>query len=224
MTQGVIAATMILVIANWVGMLTLAWPWQGQTAGSSLLSDRASERVPDTNTVDGAVQPAEAPAEGRVTSAGPLEPSYYWAEAAAWDGGWYRGDGEWYGRPWVALYGQHSEYPAAWLFMQIDTVPVGPATLYLDGLDDDWAGTNRIAVEVNGVKIFAGPNPFPNWDGVVPGADAMWGQHPFDVPADLLQAGRNSIVVTNLEPAANFSTPPYVLIGDVVLEVQGYAP
>jgi hypothetical protein len=225
MIQAVIAATAILVIANWVGMLSLAWPGQGQTARSGLLSEGASERLAQTNEVAETVQHpiAAEPAVGEVNQGGPLEPSYYWAEAAAWEGGWYRGDGEWYGRPWVALYGQNSEYPSAWLFMQIDVPPVGPATLYLEGLDDDWAGTNRIEVEVNGVTIFVGPNPFPNWDGIVPGAGAAWGQRSFDIPEGLLTAGRNSVVVTNLEPAANYSMPPYVLIGELVLEIQSYA-
>ena len=141
--------------------------------------------------------------------------------AEDWAGGYYRGDREYYGRPWVAVYGARSAYPRATLTFALAAPPSGPATLTLTGLDDEWAGPNEIALEVNGRRVFAGPGPFPDWDGVGTGEDAAWTAVAFALPAELLRAGPNEVAVANLAPAANFGTPPYVLLAEATLEVPG---
>lgn len=221
--RAIIAISAMLVIADGTGIATVAWPWrEGSTTNRwiSGVRDHVLAGIDDPSR-RAISPPKEAP---EVLGDQHLDVYYYRSYASDWEGGWYRGDGEWYGRPWVALYGRNGDYSSAWLHIQIDVVPLEEATLFLDGLDDDWAGTNPIAVEVNGTIIFAGPSPFPNWDGAVPGSSAEWGQRAFAIPTGLLNAGRNTIVVTNLEPGANFSTPPYVLLSDVVIRVQGDGP
>lgn len=141
--------------------------------------------------------------------------------AEDWGGGYYRGDQHWYGRTWVAIYGQASPYPAAWLTLSLAAVPSGPATVTITGLDDEWATQNPIAVLVNGTVIYDGVSPWPNWDGVGHGADAAWTPATFAIPPGLLQTGANRIVVANRSPSANFGLPPYVLVADATLVIAG---
>ena len=143
--------------------------------------------------------------------------------AEDWRGGYYRGDGQAYGRPWVALYGAQSAYASAALTFRIRGEPGGPATLRLTGLDDELLDPNQIRVTVNGQRIYAGASPFPNWDGVGNGANAAWTEASIEIPAGVLLPGRNEIVVSNLTPAANFNAPPYVLLAGAVLEIQAGA-
>jgi hypothetical protein len=140
--------------------------------------------------------------------------------AEDWRGGFYRGDGQAYGRPWVAIYGAASDYPRATLRFRLEETPVGPATLSISGLDDEWAELNPIVVEVNGTPLFDGASPFLNWDGVGSGANAAWTTVPFTIPANLLGAGRNEIAVANRSPTANFNAPPYVLLSNAALEIR----
>lgn len=144
-------------------------------------------------------------------------------EAADWSGGYYRGDALAYGRPWIALYGAQSEYPSASLGFALDAAPAGPATLTLTGLDDEWAAANELALDVNGQRVFAGPSPFPNWDGVGAGEGAAWTTITIELPAGLLQAGTNEVVVSNLTPGANFGAPPYVLLAEAALDLPSGA-
>jgi hypothetical protein len=141
--------------------------------------------------------------------------------AEDWVGGYYRGDGRWYGRTWVAIYGQASPYPAAWLTLSLDATPTGPATLTITGLDDEWAAQNPIVVLVNGTVLYNGVSPWPNWDGVGHGENAVWTPATFAIPPGVLQAGANQIVVANRSPSANFGLPPYVLVSEATLGIAG---
>lgn len=140
--------------------------------------------------------------------------------AEDWRGGYYRGDGQAYGRPWVALYGAQSDYPGASLIFRIRGEAEGPATLRLTGLDDELPEPNPMAVAVNGVQVYAGPSPFPNWDGVGNGANAAWTEVSIEIPAGILQSGRNEIAVANLAPTSSFNGPPYILLSDAIVEIQ----
>jgi hypothetical protein len=166
------------------------------------------------------------PIEARERPAAPAPPPVPAAAAVAfgaedWAGGYYRGDALAYGRPWVAVYGASSAYPRAALTFALDAAPGGPATLTITGLDDEWAGSVPITLEVNGRQVFAGPSPFASWDGVGTGEGAAWTAVAFELPAGLLGAGRNEVAVANLAPAANFGAPPYVLLAEAGLEVPG---
>lgn len=139
--------------------------------------------------------------------------------AEDWAGGFYRGDGQAYGRPWVAIYGANSAYPRASLVFTLKAAPDGPATLTVTGLDDEWAARNDIVLDVNGETIFTGAAPFANWDGVGNGADAAWTTVAYPIPEGALRAGANEIVIANLTPSGNFNAPPYVLLAHSSLEV-----
>lgn len=141
--------------------------------------------------------------------------------AADWVGGFYRGDGEFYGRPWTAVYGAQSEYPRAALRFRLDGQSTAPAILIVTGLDDELAELNPIAIEINGEVAFSGPSPFNNWDGRGNGADAAWRQIEITIPPDLLRSGRNEVAIANLSPSTNFNGPPYVLLAEASLEVPG---
>jgi hypothetical protein len=144
--------------------------------------------------------------------------------AEDWAGGFYRGDSRFYGRPWVAVYGAFSAYPRATLRFSLDAAPAGAATFTVSGLDDEWAARNEMALEVNGARVFTGPSPFPNWDGVGYGAGAAWTDATFTIPAGALRAGANEITVANLTPAASFNAPPYILLATATLEFPRAAP
>jgi hypothetical protein len=139
--------------------------------------------------------------------------------AADWQGGYFRGDAEWYGRAWTAIYGAQSPHPRASLTFSLAAAPRDPATLTITGLDDEWAGNNPIVIAVNGVEIFAAPSPFVSWDGVGHGEQAGWTAIPFTVPASLLHEGANEIALANQAPSASFGSPPYILVSDAVLEI-----
>ena len=138
--------------------------------------------------------------------------------------GYYRGDSQAYGRPWVAVYGALSEFPRATLGFTLDATPGRAATISITGLDDEWGTLNPIALEVNGEPVFSGPSPFVNWDGVGNGANAAWTTIPFTIPSGILRAGPNEITFANLTPVASFNAPPYVLLADAILEISVQAP
>lgn len=140
-------------------------------------------------------------------------------DAADWLGGFYRGDGQAYGRPWTAIYGAHSTYPRAALQFALDTAPAGSSTVLIAGLDDEWAAANEIMLEVNGQPVYSGPSPFANWDGVGNGVDAAWTRVSFTIPDGSLRAGTNEIALANLTPASNFNAPPYLLVSEATLEL-----
>jgi hypothetical protein len=143
--------------------------------------------------------------------------------AEDWAGGYYRGDSQAYGRPWVAVYGALSDYPQATLGFTLDATPGREAAISITGLDDEWATLNPITLEVNGEAVYTGPSPFVNWDGVGNGANAAWTTVPFTIPSGMLRAGPNEITFANRSPAASFDAPPYVLLADAVLEISGSA-
>ena len=65
--------------------------------------------------------------------------------------------------------------------------------LALEGMDDDRKGTSRFAVEINGKRIFEGPNAFP---------ENNWGKMGIAVPGGTLKAGMNVIKLVNTTPEA----------------------
>lgn len=71
------------------------------------------------------------------------------------------------------VYGRRSVQYIAKAAFDIDPVPRGAATLEISGLDHDKPGTTRIRLDVNGVEIFNGPNPFRK---------VGWSTHSFPVP------------------------------------------
>ncbi len=179
----------------------------------------ATPRPPEPTPALPSATPAPRAAAAVPTIApAPIERISFAAED--WRGGFYRGDSLAYGRPWVAVYGASSEYPSAALFFSLDEEPVGTAFITLAGLDDEWAANNEIAIEVNGERIFSGPSPFANWDGIGDGANAAWTNISFTIPPRLLRAGPNEIQVANLTPGSSFDAPPYLLVAEATLQIR----
>jgi hypothetical protein len=222
---------------NWDGVgnsATAAWTTVPFTIPSGLLragpneiafanlTPVASFNAPPYVLLADATLEISVPPSGDSTTV-PIVPSTSAAAftAADWIGAFYRGDAQFYGRPWSAIYGAASEYPRATIRFRLDARPGGPATLRLTGLDDELAELNPIAIEVNSQQVFSGPSPFQNWNGIGNGEDAPWTEVTVTIPAEVLERGRNEITIANLSPSGTFNAPPYVLLADATLEVPG---
>jgi hypothetical protein len=141
--------------------------------------------------------------------------------AASWEGAYRPRDPLYFGRPWVAIYGNLSVYPRATAHFRLDAPPTDAATLTLTGIDDEWLDLNPITIEVNGQQVFAGASPFANWDGTTAGAPTAWTSTTVTIAPELLKTGRNRITVANLSPTVNVGSPPYILLGDASLQAPG---
>jgi serine/threonine protein kinase len=177
---------------------------------------------------DGGV-PTIAPSGGGVVSEAPEptetsepekpDPVSLSLPGTEWRSGFARSDSSFLGRPWTAVYGAQSGYSEALLSFSLDAAPAGEAVLSITGVDDEGGGDSPISIAVNGVEIFSGPSPFPNWDGVDT-SNGPWTAINFTVPAGLLQEGENEISVTNHSPSATIDSPPYVLLSDTTLTTE----
>ncbi|MCA9858504.1 MAG: hypothetical protein KC438_02235 [Thermomicrobiales bacterium] len=141
--------------------------------------------------------------------------------ASEWTGGYYQGNGAWYGRPWAALYGTQTQYSTATVTIQLSSTPTGPVTLTLTGLNDESGTKNPINITINGTSIFNGTSWFASWDGSGQGENAPWTTVAITIPASYFALGANSIAVSNLTNSSNFSQPPYVLLGAAQINLPG---
>lgn len=148
------------------------------------------------------------------------EPVEITRDPAAWSGGYYRGDSNWCGRPWVAVYGAQSAASQATLDIPLDAAGGGGAQLLLTGMDDELPQPTRIEITVNGQTIFSGPSPFLNWDGLDDCAHPTWTTVTLAIPAGLLHAGDNQITIANLEPSGAIGLPPYVMLSTAILRLS----
>lgn len=137
--------------------------------------------------------------------------------ADAWEDAYYQGNGTYYGRPWVAVYGAESEFPRATLDFELEAAPEEDVVLTVDGLDDEWDPKNRIGLEINGRVVYRGQSWFADWDGVGTGENAAWTTVQITIPATLLREGANEVAFVSREPAANFGSPPYILLAEATI-------
>jgi hypothetical protein len=144
-------------------------------------------------------------------------PQDYEFSASDWAGAYPNVVTDVYGRECVALYGARSQYPSARLTFVARDNGGGQAELVLAGLDDEWAGQVPIQVTVNGEVVYQGDSGFESWGPSLP--EANWSQSAIRFDSDLIVAGQNEIVVTNLSDAANFGIPPYILLAQASLRV-----
>lgn len=141
--------------------------------------------------------------------------------ASEWTGGYFQGNGVWYGRPWAALYGTQTQYSTASITIQLGSTPTGAVTLTLTGLNDESGTKNPIQITVNGTSIYNGTSWFASWDGQGQGQNAPWTTVAITIPASYFSLGANSIAVSNLTNSSNFSQPPYVLLGAAQINLPG---
>ena len=123
-----------------------------------------------------------------------------------------------YGRDCVAIYGVNSQYPSATLTFVADAAASGEAELTLTGLDDEWSGQNLIEVTVNGEVVYEGASGFKSWNPST--SQVAWSQITISFDSDLIVDGENEITVTNGAQAANFGTPPYVLLAQAEVVIN----
>lgn len=123
-----------------------------------------------------------------------------------------------YGRDCVALYGVNSDYPSATLTFDADEATGGESELVLTGLDDEFSGQNPIVVTVNGEVVYQGASGFNSWNGS--SSQVAFSQVQLEFDSDLIVDGENEITVTNLSQAANFGTPPYILLAEAELQIS----
>ncbi len=100
--------------------------------------------------------------------------------------------------------GRSAMRAAFWL----QTVPRNGATLRLVARDDDSRKKLRVAIAMNGQALVDGPSPFRSED---------WTTRTFEVPTAALHAGRNELVVRNLEPAGVQGMPPWFMVAEAEL-------
>lgn len=141
--------------------------------------------------------------------------------ASEWTGGYYQGNSQWYGRPWVALYGTQTQYSTATLTVQLGSTPTAPVTILLTGLNDESGTKNPITITLNGTSIFNGTSWFASWDGQGQGQNAPWTTVSLTIPASYFTVGANSLAVSNQTNSSNFSKPPYVLLGAAQWNLPG---
>ncbi len=136
-------------------------------------------------------------------------------------GAYDRDDHTLFGRTEKALYGAGSDYNQATITFNLARAPTGKPVLRLTGLDDELATHCNFEVLVNGVSIFNGPNSFPNvpnTDTGVGGKDRYWDDMTIAVPASVLKAGSNTILLRNTTPWRGSLGVPYILINKLSLE------
>jgi serine/threonine-protein kinase len=113
------------------------------------------------------------------------------------------------GRSAVWIYGQGAGYDTMRARFALQRQPRGVATLTVEGMDAEGRGKAAIAVSVNGVVIFEGPNPLPDDDQPV--ESGTWAAASWTFDAALLRPGANEIRIANRSPG-RFSLPPFLML------------
>ena len=95
----------------------------------------------------------------------------------------------------------------------IAAVPATPMFVHLKGRDDDGPAPCRIAIELNGTMLFEGANTF---------SASQWQVKRFAIPAGVLKAGENTLVIANRERAGKLGMPPWFMIAACVIGPETY--
>lgn len=127
-------------------------------------------------------------------------------------GGYFRSDGIYHGRSATWVYGLGTDYSTMTASFNIDSPPEGPATLTIIGLDSEDPNKTPISIVVNGVEIYAGDNPLPDDFASGVNGPGNWGTATWEIPAGLLQAGGNTLSITNLTPGGTTNAPPFFML------------
>ena len=116
------------------------------------------------------------------------------------------------GRDGRTIYGQKHADAAMTARFDLKLPSNGPASVSANAYRDAKAPCT-IAIQINGHEVFRGPEP----------ADAAdtWSVQSFKVPDGIIQAGRNELRISNVEPSAAAGPPDYTIGG---VEVRGALP
>jgi hypothetical protein len=96
---------------------------------------------------------------------------------------------------------------------ELKDVPDTPLFLHLKALDDDAAPQCKIDITINGQSVFAGMNKFSRKE---------WRVQRFALPAGVLKAGKNEIVITNAEQEGKLGMPPWFMVATAVIGPEKY--
>jgi hypothetical protein len=139
--------------------------------------------------------------------------------ASDWQGAYFQATGNL--QPWSAIYGPGSGYGSGTLRLDIPGQPAsGTFTLTVQGMTSENWSSLPMAIQVNGREVYSGNSPFQTWNGI--DGQQPWTSASFDLPADALQEGGNTITFINLAGEGAFGLPPYILLasGSITVEVQ----
>jgi hypothetical protein len=131
-------------------------------------------------------------------------------EEDRFEGGWLPAEG-YAGRGARLLYSAPARRARVSAEFEATGVPVGDelgnAGVGFVGLDAPGEGRATLRVEINGKKVYEGPNPLPDEQ-----SGGEWGQASFTFPATYLRPGNNTLTVSNLGPGGEFREPPWVAL------------
>jgi hypothetical protein len=130
----------------------------------------------------------------------------------AFTGGYTRSDGTYHRRTAQWVYGQGTPYHTMTAAFSLDQPPGAPARLVIVGVDSEDPAKTPIRIVLNGVVIFEGADPLPDDSSAGPGGKGNWGAVVFDIPPGALQAGANSLSITNLDPSDKVNYPIFFML------------
>lgn len=133
-------------------------------------------------------------------------------EDADFEGGYTRSDGVYHGVTATWVYGQGTQYSSMSAQFDTDSPPTGPATLTIRGLDSEDQAKTPIAISLNGSLIYQGLNPLPNDFATGVDGPGNWGVYTWAINPGIIQAGTNTLTITNLDPSSAINQPPFFML------------
>ena len=92
---------------------------------------------------------------------------------------------------------------------KLKTPPMQAYQMLICGQDDDAKHPCKIAIDVNGNQVFAGPNHLKAF---------KWEIHKLTIAAKYLKEGENTIVIRSLEDEGPMKGPPFFLLNYIVIK------
>jgi len=95
---------------------------------------------------------------------------------------------------------------------QLATIPREKMILTLEARDDDSQATCRASLRINDTVLFSGADVFPK----------RWLRKRFEIPANALKVGENTITISNLEPTGPSGNPPWFMVARCTIAGEAY--
>ena len=171
------------------------------------------------------IAPTTAPTTAPTAAATPAPPAVVQAEGEtvtledrAFAGG-FRNSGQsiYGGRTSTWVYGQGSGYTSMGATFDIGDATGRSATLAIVGMDSEDSRKTPMRITLNESVIWEGANPLPNDDQPLP--TGTWDTMTVTVPAGVLRAGANTLVITNLA-SGSIGRPPFIALDYATVTLQ----
>ena len=109
----------------------------------------------------------------------------------------------------IIMRGKNSAIPRLTIKFTCDPFPPEKAyELFISAQDDDTGKPSKFRILLNGVEIFSGDSPFPEYN---------WGVHKFPVPYDAFKRS-NTLTIESLEEGIAANGPPWLIVNYIVLK------